>query len=540
MATKKRMTSYSYTTNTSDSSNSGFQMYSVCNPPESTPRKKEDKNSRKVESVDSVQLYLASVGQIELLSAEEENQLAKIMESSRFNVIDYLVSIDLGVNAILELPKKIELGLKTHRQMFDSSIVVQNPNGDLDDNTIIEKETNAQRFEKFIEDFKKIYTSKVRYTKKKLSNLSVKDTHKSIRGRDYQSEMCELIKKSNINWIVIEGIVDEINQIEKQISEYDEDMHSIANRFDVPISDFFEYEAKPEWCFATDRDWKTARNSLIGIHHARKELTSKFQNDNSNIREVLGYINENLKDYHESKNKMFTSNLRLVISIAKRYKNPFLQFLDLIQEGNIGLMKAVERFEYHRGHKFSTYATWWVRQSITRAIADNGRTIRLPVHLLDVINKITRSKKRLEDELKRPPTDEEIAKDVDISMETFQKANYINKTPISIDSSFGDSEEENSFVNYLEDSNAPNPLSMTTTGNMKDEVEKVINTLTEKEREVIRLRYGIGIRCDHTLEEVGKVFNLTRERIRQIEMQALKKLKARHRSEPLKLYWENN
>ena len=277
-------------------------------------------------------------------------------------------------------------------------------------------------------------------------------------------------------------------------------------------------------------EWEIAQATAKKCHHLLESLKNTVSSPLDEFEKTMSYIDQQLKTLEKAKEEMVQANLRLVVNMAKRYKgHQGMQFLDLIQEGNIGLMRAVDKFEYDRGNKFSTYATWWIRQAITRAIADQGRTIRVPVHLIETINRISRARRELEQSLERQPSAEEIAEHLgDMRADQVISALKISKTPISLETPIGD--EDSTYGDFIADEKAASPLEETEKTLMKEELHKVLDTLNEKEARIIKLRFGIDCDSDHTLEEVGRVFDLTRERIRQIEAQALNKLRQRHRS----------
>jgi RNA polymerase primary sigma factor len=308
------------------------------------------------------------------------------------------------------------------------------------------------------------------------------------------------------------------------------------------LENYYTHELDPNWLetLAEQKSagWKKFVARDDRIEEIRQEI-GKISQDNglpiSEFRRIVGTVQKGEKEAARAKKEMVEANLRLVISIAKKYTNRGLQFLDLIQEGNIGLMKAVDKFEYRRGYKFSTYATWWIRQAITRSIADQARTIRIPVHMIETINKLVRTSRQMMHEIGREPTPEELAEKLHMPLDKVRKVLKIAKEPVSLETPVGD-EEDSSLGDFIEDKNAIIPVDAAVLANLRESTTRVLSSLTPREERVLRMRFGIGMNSDHTLEEVGQQFNVTRERIRQIEAKALRKLKHPSRSRKLRSF----
>ncbi|CAN2039865.1 RNA polymerase, sigma 70 (sigma D) factor [Candidatus Magnetomoraceae bacterium gMMP-15] len=488
---------------------------------------------------DPVKMYLREMGLVNLLSREGEIEIAKKIECGEQDILKSLMETTIGIESIIELGQDLEEG-----NMRLKHVLRDVDEGD----TYVDESFQVANFITVISTVKKIHEENKKYREILFGPPMERDERRRVRRciNRRNKKVFNLLK----NWRLESEIIDKIeNRIRKQINWFDKEhkkVHRTASKLGVSITDlrsncndekiFIDWANKnsPK---ANTENLTSVFSEVKAVQREIKDREYFLKTNNQILKRVMSNVQIGRFHTKLAKSELVRANLRLVVSIAKKYTNRGLQFLDLIQEGNIGLMKAVDKFEYRRGYKFSTYATWWIRQAITRAIADQARTIRIPVHMIETINKLIRTSRYLVQEMGREPTPEEIAEKMEFPLDKVRRVLKIAREPISLETPIGE-EEDSHLGDFIEDKKFMLPGEAAVNINLAEQTRKVLATLTPREEKVLRMRFGIGEKADHTLEEVGKDFAVTRERIRQIEAKALRKLRHPTRSRKLKSFIE--
>ena len=546
--------------------------------------KKKDSSSKEEgktieKSDDPIRMYLREMGGVELLSREGEIAIAKRIEAGKDVMLNALSQSPITAQQFFEWNTKLQNDEILVREIIDIDTNYmededtgqsakqkksdtgneegeeQNTSSNDDDEfnpTLAAMETEIKpKVLQTVHNLTKEYNKLIKYQKEKLECVLNSQAFSTSKAKNYKKivdDILENIKSLQLSPSVLEELVQKHYVENKKIISLEGNLLRLAIDAKISRDEFIKFyignEINPNLksFLDTNEVWKKFfqknKDEFKNIRERLIEISHKLGISVTDFKKLVSRVQKGEKESRIAKKEMVEANLRLVISIAKKYTNRGLQFLDLIQEGNIGLMKAVDKFEYRRGYKFSTYATWWIRQAITRSIADQARTIRIPVHMIETINKIVRTQRLILSEFGREATPEELAKKLRMPLEKVRKVLKISKEPVSLEKPVGD-EEDSSLGDFIEDTKALAPLEQAIKSNLSEATTKILSTLTPREERVLRMRFGVGMNTDHTLEEVGLQFSVTRERIRQIEAKALRKLKHPSRSKQLKSFLES-